>query len=327
MDIGLYRARIGLFHCARHRPRVLQPLHHLAFNTMPLSTSVGFVIAIMLLLSGNVELNPGPVDRTPPRARDNTTHTSNYRPGDMDMDTHVSVMGQKDATYMEFDFSVPTETKPMDKLDELLFEIRGVSHKVDGIKSDFDSWKSDVDKKIVIMDKSQQKLQQENSQLKDTVANLQHQVNELENSSRSNNLIISGIVVGVGQPVIDSVRMFLVDVLKLADAQRIMISAAFTLKDKRILAKFASQNDRNRILDVAKTKPASTPWRVKPDICRAWHETRKMMAPIYQKKVQAGHKVLVRQDYLIIDNVRYDYDPTTEDVRVHQPPSSSGGSR
>lgn len=317
MDIAQYRARIGLFYGALKcrsvpwRPQTL---------CMRAQCVLLAAMAIVLMLGGDIEANPGPPKNDPfqlfrssSTADLASTSTQDYN----NMATGLTMSGFENvsATMDHKNF----ESKSTDsKLDTLLSEIRSVNKTVHDIKTDINSWRKSVDEKITGLDKNQTQLQQENVRLKGAVDQLRNKVNELENSHRAKNLIISGIESDPNVIAKDSVRMFLADSLQIDNASDIPIEHAIKLTDTLILAKFGDLEDRNRILEFARRNPSQN-WRIKPDICREWHEARKKLAHIYQKAKTERRNVMMRKDVLIVDGEHITYDPTTETINRFTP--------
>lgn len=314
MEIAIYRARIGLFYGALRIPCSRAALRNLSFKRMPLTS--GLIIVLLLLLSGNVELNPGPAN-SPPR---NSEHrNSQYHSKDeSDMETHES-------SSPEFKFTDPIMTDS-GAIGTVLLELRALSRKVDKFQDNIESWKNSIDKKVTDIKETQQTLVAENSELRKSVNSLQGQVNELENSSRANNLLFSGVVVDANRSPIDALRNFMTEELELPDAHSIRINGAFRLKDGRIIGKFAFWPDRSRIFETAKARAAGRPWRVKADICRAWQLARKKLAPFYSKLVAEGYEVSVKKDFILVDGKRFNYDPAKNEIIPHVNNSTTGSS-
>jgi hypothetical protein len=175
----------------------------------------------------------------------------------------------------------------------------------------FDTW-CHIDDSVSYLNASQEALKLENRKLQESV-HIQNRVNELENSTKGNNLIFSGIKVANNIPVIDSVRSCLADNLNIGKAKELLISDAFKMKDGRILVKFGLTQDRNMILGATK-KCDPQEIHVKPDICKAWHKARKKLAPVYKKAMSEGHTVKVRRDSLLVDGMKYTYNAERDEI-------------
>lgn len=306
MDIAMYRARIGTFYASLKsrsvpwRPQVLK---------LSAQCSLLAVFGLMLLLCGDIEANPGPpkVDQfyfRNPMAASTTDPTPN-------MNADMS-----DSTTLDYT-SVDNQGQPSmaDKIDMVLAGISEVNRRFDKMEDNIEKWKQIVTKKVCELEVKQQKLHENSTKLQDTVERLQSKVNELENDKRANNLIFSGVTLENNVSIVDSVKSFITNELEIPNVERLEIDYAFNLKDRRIVAKFRTPADRKLILDTARSKYSDNPeWKIKPDICKAWQEARKKFAPMYEKAKGEGKNVMVKKDFMIINNKRYVYDTNTDSV-------------
>lgn len=301
MEIAMYRARIGLFYRSLRIVRRGKPLRKTAFNVRPLTSNYRLcvILAMLLCTSGDIETNPGP---TPPGS-----------PMRGNFDEYQQTPNQPQNRGTEgFSFRPPMLASKS-QFDILLDQIGGLALQFNNMDTKLTDWKAGIEGKIDLLDKQNAELQGENSKLQETVQVLNGRINELENTAKANNLIFSGVTPKNNEPLADAIRSFLSDAVKLRGAENIKINDAFRLRDQRILVKFAYLFDRDRILEAAKPVKSAS-WRIKADICQAWHETRKKLAPFYAKAVDDGHRVSVRKDFLVVDGVPYYYDPKTNDI-------------
>jgi prefoldin subunit 5 len=171
VDTMQWRVRIGLFIQPVGKKTLKNPAILLIpsrCKTLRLFLRLALYLSMILMLCGDVELNPGPPD-----IRSNTRQ-----------------MSQSKLSWEKGD-------NPIDSLSRTLQEIRSemsnISTNFSEMRGEMTSVNDNIDKLNMKIDSKIDMLQQENSELKIRVSSLENQVEKLEVMSRKYNLVFVGI--------------------------------------------------------------------------------------------------------------------------------------
>lgn len=139
----------------------------------------------------------------------------------------------------------------------------------------------------------------------------------IDNQARRKNVVIGNLADDGAQDVMVNVTKFIQNSLNI-NISHISIDKAMRLNNaksavKPVLVSFTNEADRKLVLDASYKLTGSKVW-VKPDFSRNWRATRKILSRFYDEVKQAGHEVKVVNDFMLIDNIKYRYNPATDKV-------------
>lgn len=163
-------------------------------------------------------------------------------------------------------------------------------------------------------------LKDENNELRSRVKNLEDNQSNLDSALRRKNIILGGLVCRDNESAEsrkDVISKLFSDYLNINNCK---IDKTYRLhramvQPKPIVVKFETESARDEVLNRSKVKRSElgNVW-LKPDLSKKERETRKLLAPFYQEAVDDRRNTVVKvvKDFLLVDNVRWNYDPNTE---------------
>lgn len=293
-DLSAYRARIGRF-----SPRTkLKSKSRLCCGYVlprccyPRASLILAVVATSLLLcSGDVELNPGP-DKLD------------------DILAKLDALGSQNTKFQ-------SETR--EQLSDIAHKIDGLTERVailEAAAKGYDEIKSSVQE-------SSTKI----NSLQDAVALLSGSLDELENRSRRNNLIIKGIAEGNERTWNDTektVRDFFRSELRIEVGE---IERTHRLGrqregfDRPIIVRFLNFKSKQQIFsNASKLKERNSETKVwfEDDYSTRMRGIRKRLWEFGKVHHQQGKKVRLNYDKLSVDKQTYIYDPASDTVVLHE---------
>lgn len=284
-----HRLAIGLGGFA---PRLIvkKSVNVLKLGVFSLTKSMVLFLGLLLVLSGDIECNPGPDTRR------------------SDMDTDMS--------------SGSTQAGPAQPSD-ILVELRNLTMEMITFRVEVSKWREQTDNRI-------SNLENENLDLRNRISNLENKFEQVDNRQRQKNLIFFGVQdtdanESMGECE-SKLRQFFENDLQLdsIDIEKVY-RIGKNIGRRPIIAIFSNLKDRQSVLDVSKTCNNSR-YRVKPDVSQSTRLARKTLAPFYADAVKqtAPNRVKIVGDTMFVDNDRFKVDATTRKLfKVPVPTSYS----
>ena len=342
VDIAMWRVRIGCF-CQPNRS-----VNRLRVLTLPKSTyklcfmcvRATMCLSIMLMLCGDVEINPGP-----PKS-DNSRKFANQRASTWASgatgtasDIPDSIRGASEGvTTRQRKISSYTHSQPLQdatrsprlndtgscdnsdmynflkqmKVDldsqnkQVVSDISRINSKMDSLFSTISDLKRD-----------NECLKRDNISLKKEVSKMQQKLDQYENQSRRNNLRFNGISGKINEPwsvTEDKLRTFLQDTLNFGQqASEIDIDRAHRIKTRdsnkcTVIARFTRYNDCELILERARSvlTPGSN-FSVQQDYSERIRRHRKVLGERMLAERARNNYATIRYDKLIVNDEIYKY--------------------
>lgn len=288
ISLEQYRASIGLGGIQRDtRESYVIPFIHL--RTMVLSKSVLLTAYLLLALSGDVELNPGP------------GHGFQYR-GILDRDSTGDIQST----------SMDTQQSTDDPNFDLVKCIKGMRSDLTSIKEDISDLKRELNVRF-------EKVEKRTKQIERNVDEMDAQILDLKTKLLEDNLIFRGIRDSVNETDTDTeqkVREFITKDLNLnADNMsfRKVYRQGKKIGNRAIVVKFDSLRERQTILEAARQIPEMK-FRVKKDLPKEVREARRALAPWYGDAERQNYKPKIVLNRLYIGEKIFKLDRTTNSV-------------
>ena len=270
VDIGLYRARIGLFSMPDKSKNKMAVLC-IARKSMTLCLRILVGMSLLLLASGDVEVNPGP-------GQSRTSSQSSAQ------NSQVSTR-QRTLSFSQAASAPPTDRRSSHGHAEPQSEIMAFlnSMKIDmdaqnkQVRSDLTSLSSKIDNvndSIQELKSENENLKLENEVMRKQVSALTDKIDNLEGHSRRNNPRIHGISGPLNEKwdvCEEKVRDFIKTDLNLPEYENVEIERAHRMKSRdkdkcSIIVKFNRYKDREQILRSATdTLDKRSAYAVQPD--------------------------------------------------------------
>lgn len=158
---------------------------------------------------------------------------------------------------------------------------------------------------------------------KSRVQTLENKLVYLEKEIRSNNIIVGGLIQDLAKETpnvtLMKVKFFFREDLQLHD---IDVSNAYRINtvssaNKPIVVKLVREADKYTIFKAVNELKPQNIW-VKPDRSKEVREVRGKLGPIRDRLVGDGHQVQMVEDFLLVDGVRYNYDPHLGDIKMQR---------
>ena len=156
----------------------------------------------------------------------------------------------------------------------------------------------------------EQGMMRENTHLKSEINHLVKQIDENENYSRLNNLIIKGVPEGRFQNVELLVRSFLFDIFGLDQIpiERIHRLGNYNRNRSRpIIVRFLNYTDRERVWRNKRLLRGSK-FFIEEDFCQNTRMTRRKLLPVMLEASRKGHKSHLDKENVVIDDKPYTID-------------------
>ncbi|XP_046577933.1 uncharacterized protein LOC124285699 [Haliotis rubra] len=289
INIDVWRARIGCFTQPKGTKRELIHGIKLCGGLLSRQLHILLIAALLLLLSGNVERNPGP--RTT-RQSQLAVSASGVR--------HTGVQGNSDHGDI----------------------LRGIEEQLKSLNTRFTNFETSLQ---TIRDE-QSDMWREMDKLTDANAAQSQKVEQLESQSRRENLLFFGIPDDGGKENSndseEKVRDFLKTKLEVESSRAdcIPIERAHRLPTKRhprpIIVKFSAFKDREYVSKIAKEKlSGNREVRVSPDFTQAVRNTRRQLGKLLQTYREKGEDCYISYDKLVVNNTVYTYDWDKDSLR------------
>ncbi|KAK6167821.1 hypothetical protein SNE40_021760 [Patella caerulea] len=245
---------------------------------------MAFVLMLLILICGDVEMNPGPSRRT----QKSTIHE----------DTGAN--------------EVSSETTMMEILKRVERELGEVKSNVvqlsslQGVGTSLAQTVSSLHTDIQSLNSSNQTRDEENSSLKESVENLERKLESIENEARQKNLVINGLKARNNEECEKVVEAFIYE--KLNVSEQVDIEKAYLVNKKQtIIVKLWNLRDKNRIIQAAKNM-RSEEFHVSCDYSFKVRQIRKKLIPYMLRARESGKKASLKFDRLIIDGELFTLD-------------------
>lgn len=281
------------------------------FNRLPLTASVGLVIGLLILLSGNVESNPGP----------GTSPKGSVTPADP-IHTHASsteIRHSMDTeTGTQFSFTAPSIAgqsaagpviSSMD-FQNLMSSINSISEDIKEMKSDIQEVKSQFNERITAVE-------EKTENMSCAIDDLQEQVITMKMKLTEKNLVIWDIPERNDETPTErenAVRDYIDKDLGVHETVDIVESWRQGQSGKRsVVVTFSSVNDKRTVLEAAKSSKDHER-RVRSDLPYEVRQARKDLAPFYARAKNEKRKPTVRGCTLFVDGVAWKYDKVSKTI-------------
>ena len=178
-----------------------------------------------------------------------------------------------------------------------------------------------------------EELKKENKELKETVANLERKVDDLEGRNRRNNLIFHGVPQPQGPRETwaeceESLKKTLKDELGMEDVEDVEIERAHRLRGggagggqspRPVIACFRSFKDKEQILAGRRSlKEKRSSLYISEDFSPMVRERRRKLQPFLREAKTAGKKAFLRFDTLVVDGKTHVWDPESQGLAERQ---------
>ena len=354
VDINTWRGRIGRF---TQRFKIKSKLHGLKVPgyVYSISLRVTMCLALILILGGDVELNPGP-----PKSQTSRSVTRNKGNNNLmdnsGINTQLPInegVSTRQRTLSSYSFSQhspatqprnpPSTYDNNDDLFRLMHEMKSDMNKQHCYVSDrLENVTCKIDNMATVVNELKSEniaLKQETMYLKTEVEMLRGKIDVLESHSRRNNLRFHGIEGSFNESwdvTENKIRQFMKSKLNMTGADNIEIERAHRIKSNNpdkcaIIVKFAKYKDCVEILKQSKQYvSANSDYSVKQDYTDRVKRHRRLLGEIMLTKRNDGHYSVIQYDKLVIDDQIYRYDDTQGLVclgRRHRPRTQTHGRR
>ncbi|KAK7497235.1 hypothetical protein BaRGS_00011529 [Batillaria attramentaria] len=274
--------------------RVERAKSKLPGRTVQLSSPVigvmlGLLLAQLLQMSGDVELNPGPpksVEKTIQTRL--TTERKNSETGEPSLGDVMAKLGS-------MEISIDS------KLDSLRSEVNDTCTT---LKSDM----NDLKEEVLNLKARNEELLQENLDLRDRLHEMDSKIDDLENRSRRNNLLFYGISRPeneTNEECEKAVQDFLTDKLELEEPVSFdRVHRLGGRADSPIIARCTFFKEKMTILG-AKKKLQGSKLSVGEDFSPRVRSIRKALSPFLKEAKQAQKRAVMVFDHLLIDGRKY----------------------
>lgn len=331
VDIEQYRRVIGLGGFAPMN-RTLRRVHSYCFRSgNEARKAVLFIASLLMLISGDIELNPGPGPNNRPRSYYSDTSRPKVQPH-YRQTTMFEQHFQNSAS--NFNFAEPHQTQPgMEGRNHpsvstnqdtgsnaILEEIRKMNAKFDNFRAEVSDWRQQIDGRMTTVEQK--------------VDNIFVKLDDLENRSRRNNLLFFGVDDKENESWEESeekVRNLIQNDLGFSEEEtgKIEFQRAHRIGHivgkRPIVAMFQSYKDRSKIFfkarDVFKTDGSAR--YVKQDFSERVKDIRQKLSPFYMKALNEKCRAKVAVDKLIVNGIPYRYDYAANNI-VRIPKQNSG---
>lgn len=204
-----------------------------------------------------------------------------------------------------------------DKFQTVFMQLDDVTNQLLGMKKQVEA----TEKRCDIMEVQVKNIENDNVSLKKEVFGLKERVNSLEYDTRRKNMVLLGIPEtpneNDGGNLIKNVRKVMAESFKIGtpngtEDDDVILDQVIRCKGgvpgrKPILLKFALETDKSRVFQAIRNTEGNHHYKAKNDICKRWRDVRKKLSRFYNKAVAEKRSVKVVQDYIIVDDVKYDY--------------------
>ena len=319
VDICVYRARIGTFlmpNKSRNRMSVLC----VSKGAVSLCLRTLVALSLLLVVSGSVEVNPGPgtqrqnsqnSQNSQVSTRQRTLSFAQATSGSTGDTRRLSVQGnhgEKESTGEIMTFLNTMKLDLASQNKQVMTDINSLSSKIDS-----------VDNSIKELRTENECLKQENEKMRHQVSTLTTKIDNLEGHSRRNNLRIHGIEGTLNERwdvCEEKVRNFIKNDLNLPECENVENERAHRLKSRNhdkctIIVKFNRYKDREQILRAAaETLDKGSACSVQQDYTDRVKTARRELGKLMIDARNNGKYASIRHDKLIIQNnvYRYDFD-------------------
>ncbi|GFR95244.1 hypothetical protein ElyMa_006269700 [Elysia marginata] len=264
-------------------------------------------LSALLIMCGDVELNPGPKANSRPTSKQSTLT------GGLMIESPRSLRTE------------PTDT------NEILVAIQQLGNRFDSVDTKISNIDSNVQEmkaqNVLLQDQikdlvsANTELKQENDELQKRLKTLEDKMDDVEARSRRNNIFVHGLPPDNEHETWDDcekvVRKMINSHLEIDDAS-IQIDRAHRLRSNNgtgaIIVRIAHYKDKENIMK-NKKKLKDTNIHISDDYTPRIREIRRKLGPFLNKFRNEGKKATMVYDHLIVDGARLCWDPITGTVR------------
>jgi len=245
------------------------------------------LLSLLLIVSGDVELNPGPAGTR-----------------------GQSVQAQKLSVSESGELGLKAPDKDNSEIIRMLKDIKA------DLNNKFETLNNKVDNMAADFHVQLEKVMQENDQLKASITRMAEQFEDMECRNRRDNLIFHGISGDAGETWEKSeerIRTMLVDDLEMESGVTIIRAHRLNprRKDSPIIAKFLLSKDKSEIyVRSRKRLSKESKLRVTEDFPAAIREDRRALSPLFGEALEDGKKPKMRVNKLFIGRDVYMFDRT-----------------
>ena len=311
IGVELWRARIGLY---RAGAGGLKEKEEKGGGSARCAV---FLAALLLLVSGDVETNPGPNST---KTRQSTLTRQN------------SIVAGPSSPVKSSQMEAPTTAS---KIDEVLSVVKTLATKFEDMTKKLASIEGSVGELREEMTKSNERydqlndqitaLEERNHNLESNLSEMERKFDDMEARSRRNNLVFHGIEPQSNQEswadCEKTVKKMMSEKLGIHVAS-VEIERAHRLhatRDQRtapIIVKFASFKDRENVLR-QKHKMKGTKCYINEDFTLRVRKIQKSLVPFMKEERRKGNRANIVYDHININRLRYDLDERNNTLRPH----------
>ena len=243
----------------------------------------------LLVVSGDVEKNPGPITRQATLAVEPSS-------------------GNVALTTTKY-----TNEDIMNVLIDIKTDLKQVNDRFSNLNTKVNNMAAELRGEVT-------RLRADNANLCTRLNAMEDRLEDYESRSRRNNLLFHGINEEKGESwemCEIKVRRFMKETLNLADADNIPITRAHRLRNGKrnppIIANFVATTDKNKILKSSKEitrgqDSFSQRSRVTEDLTKRVRDARRSLAPLFSDALKEGLHPKIRHDKLFVGEKVYAYD-------------------
>ena len=279
-------------------------------GTVSMTLRLLVVLCSLVVLSGDVEVNPGPGQSS--AASQPKRQTAR----------------QRQLSFAQVAASPPRDPSPRARAIDSTGNADVLAYLHD-MKSEVRKDLSCINGKIDDVNISLNKLKQENEELKTEnkmlwreIGSIKTKVDRLEGHSRRNNLKFNGVEGAHDEKwsvTEQKVRSFIRDELNMPDLEHVDIERAHRLKTRdrqkcAIIVKFTKYKDKEAILSSAKRQLKNTPYSVYEDFTERVMTHRRELGKRLVCERERGNFAVINFDKLIVNSMVYGYDDDNQAI-------------
>lgn len=302
VELTVYRIRIGLFTMPK---KCKHGLNKIVVSKSSMSVFLRLLVglSVVLLMGGDVEINPGPPKR----------QLSQQTISFTDSPTTTSSNRNQSATARR---STAADNEVMRFLQEMKDEVRSDLASINGKLND-------MNESITNLRAENEKLREENNSMKQEMGKLSKKLDYMEGQSRRNNLRFYGIPGKMGENWDDTetkVRSFIKETLHMPSHENVEIERAHRLNMRNtdtcpVVVKFNRYKDKESILNKAReTLRRESGYTVREDYTERVLEHRRILGQEMSVARENGEPARLQYDKLIKGGQIYKYDDFTRQV-------------
>lgn len=274
----VWRARIGCFTCSRSYKSKNDGNNYRARKCFGMHNSyLSVIVLIYMLLIGGIESNPGPT-------------------------LEELIERSEERLTVLINSSLKQSNETLQAVNSLKGKVNDISTQLSGMQDNL----SDAQSRIL-------KLEKENEEL-------HTMLDKLDNNSRKNNIIVFGLpeVDGNDNPAADFAS-FAINKLEIDISPNVLSNAYRIGKNhghRPLFVQFSQYKFKNQVMqNVSKLK--GTKISISDDLTPSARAHKKIILKCSNEAKSAGHEVKIKNNYLLVDNIKVNYDSLKKPNWLH----------